>query len=55
MPRPVDREAIDQSIELLKESIQKARVDEKTKLRSFKKLTRYITNNNLNSVIDTST
>lgn len=49
VPRPVDREAMDQSIELLKESIQKARVDEKTKLRSLKKLTRYITNDNLNN------
>ena len=49
VPRPVDREAMDQSIELLRESIQKARVDEKTKSRSLKKLTRYITNDNLNN------
>jgi len=49
VPRPVDRVAMDQSIELLRESIQKARVDEKTKSRSLKKLTRYITNDNLNN------
>lgn len=49
VPRPVDREAMDQSIELLRESIQKARVDEKTKSMSLKKLTRYITNDNLNN------
>lgn len=49
VPRPVDRVAMDQSIELLRESIQKARVDEKTKSRSLKELTRYITNDNLNN------
>lgn len=42
VPRPVDRKAMDKSIQILKEAIQSAKIDNKTKLKSLRKLRQYI-------------
>ena len=42
VPRAVDREAMDKSLRILTETIQNAKIDNKAKLWSFKKLRQYI-------------
>jgi len=42
VPRPVDRKAMDKSIQILKEAIQSAKIDNKTKMKSLRKLRQYI-------------
>lgn len=42
VPRPVDRKAMDKSVQILKEVIQNAKINNKTKLKSLKRLKKYI-------------
>ncbi len=42
VPYPVDREAMDESIQILKDSIQQARLGEKEKLRTLQRLRRFV-------------
>jgi uncharacterized protein len=42
VPFPVDRKAMDESIQILKESVQAAKIGEKEKLHSLQRLRRYI-------------
>jgi len=42
VPRPVDRKAMDRSIQILRDAIQNAEVDGKMKLKSLEKLRRYV-------------
>jgi len=42
VPFPVDRKAMDQSIQILKESVQQAKIGNKEKLHSLEKLRRFI-------------
>ena len=39
---PVDRTAMDESIEILRESVQQAKIGEKEKLLSLQRLRRYV-------------
>jgi hypothetical protein len=42
VPYPVNREAMDESIEILRQSVQEAKIGEKEKLQSLQRLRRYI-------------
>ncbi len=42
VPYPVDRKAMDESIEILKQSVQEAKIGEKEKLQSLQRLRRYV-------------
>ncbi len=42
VPRPVDRKAMDRSIQILRDAIQNAEIDGKMKLKSLEKLRRYV-------------
>jgi hypothetical protein len=42
IPFPVDRKAMDESIQILKQSVQAAKIGEKEKLHSLQRLRRYI-------------
>ncbi|MFP3985746.1 MAG: DUF763 domain-containing protein [Candidatus Bathyarchaeia archaeon] len=42
VPKPVDKRAMDKSIQILQEAIQNAQIDNKTKLKAFKKLRQYV-------------
>jgi hypothetical protein len=42
VPYPVDREAMDESIEILKQSVQEAKIGDKEKLRSLQRLRRFV-------------
>jgi uncharacterized protein len=42
VPFPVDRKAMDESIQILKESVQAAKIGEKEKLQSIQRLRRYV-------------
>jgi hypothetical protein len=42
VPYPVDRKAMDESIQILKQSIQEAKIGEKEKLQSLQRLRRYV-------------
>jgi hypothetical protein len=42
VPYPVDRKAMDESIEILKQSVQEAKIGDKEKLQSLQRLRRYI-------------
>ena len=43
VPFPVDRRAMDESIQILRETIQEAKIGDKDKLRSFQRLRRFAT------------
>jgi len=42
VPYPVNRKAMDESIQILKESVQQAKIGEKEKLRSLQNLRRFV-------------
>jgi len=42
VPYPVDRKAMDESIQILKQSVQEAKIGEKEKLQSLQRLRRYV-------------
>jgi hypothetical protein len=42
VPFPVDRKAMDESIQILKKSVQEAKIDDKEKLRSLERLRRFV-------------
>jgi len=42
MPFPVDRKAMDESIQILKQSIQEARIGDKEKIGSLRRLRRFV-------------
>ena len=42
VPFPVDRKAVDESIQILKESVQAAKIGEKEKMRSLQRLRRFV-------------
>jgi hypothetical protein len=42
VPFPVDRKAMDESIQILKESVQAAKIGDKEKLRSLQRLRRFV-------------
>lgn len=42
VPFPVDRRAMDESIQILKQSVQEAKIGEKEKLRTLQRLRRYV-------------
>lgn len=42
VPYPVNREAMDESIEILRQSVQEAKIGEKEKLQSLQRLRRYV-------------
>jgi hypothetical protein len=42
VPYPVDRKAMDESIQILRQSVQEAKIDEKEKLRSLQNLRRFV-------------
>jgi len=42
VPHPVDRKAMDESIQVLKQSVEEARIGEKEKLRSLQNLRRFV-------------
>ena len=42
VPYPVDRKAMDESIQILKQSVQQAKIGEKEKLRSLQNLRRFV-------------
>jgi len=42
VPHPVDREAMDESIRILKDAVQNARIGDKERLRALKRLRRYV-------------
>ena len=45
VPYPVDRKAMDESIEILKKSVQEAKIGEKEKMQSLQRLRRYVPDN----------
>ena len=45
VPYPVDRKAMDESIQILKQSVQEAKIGEKEKLRSLQRLRRFVPEN----------
>jgi hypothetical protein len=45
VPRPVDRRAMDESIQILRQAVQNARVGEMEKMRSLQKLMRFVPDN----------
>ena len=45
VPFPVDRKAMDESIQILKKSVQEAKIDDKEKLRSLERLRRFVPEN----------
>ena len=45
VPFPVDRKAMDESIGILRESVQQAKIGEKEKLQSLQRLRRYVPEN----------
>jgi hypothetical protein len=45
VPYPVDRKAMDESIQILKQSVTEAKIGEKEKLRSLEKLRRFVPEN----------
>ncbi len=45
VPYPVDRRAMDESIQILKQVIQEAKVEEKEKMRSLQRLRRFVPDN----------
>ncbi len=42
VPRPVDKKAMDESIQILREAVQNAKMDDKTRLKSVERLRAYI-------------
>jgi uncharacterized protein len=42
VPHPVDRKAMDESIQILKKSVDQAKIGEKEKLRSLQNLRRFV-------------
>jgi hypothetical protein len=42
VPFPVDRKAMDESIEILKQSVAQSKIGDKEKLQSLKRLRRYV-------------
>jgi len=42
VPYPVDRQALDESIQMLRQSVEAARIGDKEKLLSLRKLRRYM-------------
>jgi hypothetical protein len=42
VPFPMNREAMDESIEILRQSVQEAKIGEKEKLQSLQRLRRYV-------------
>jgi len=42
VPYPVDRKAMDESIQILKQSVQEAKIGDKEKLRSIQRLRRFV-------------
>jgi hypothetical protein len=42
VPFPVDRKAMDESIEILKQSVQEAKIGDKEKLHSLERLRRFV-------------
>jgi hypothetical protein len=42
VPYPVDRQAMDESIQILKQSVEEAKIGEKEKLRSMQRLRKYV-------------
>ena len=42
VPRPVDRRAMDESIQILRQAVQSAKIGEKQKMRSLQKLRRFV-------------
>ena len=42
VPYPVDRKAMDESIEILRQSVEEAKIGEKEKLQSLQRLRRYV-------------
>ena len=42
VPYPVDRKAMDESIQILKQSVEEARIGEKEKLQSLQNLRRFV-------------
>jgi uncharacterized protein len=45
VPYPVDRKAMDESIEILKQTVQEAKIGEKEKMQSLQRLRRYVPEN----------
>ena len=45
VPYPVDRKAMDESIQILKQSVQEAKIGNKEKLRSLERLRRFVPEN----------
>jgi hypothetical protein len=45
VPYPVDRKAMDESIQILKQSVQEAKIGEKEKIQSLQRLRRYVPEN----------
>ena len=42
VPYPVNREAMDESIEILRQTVQEAKIGDKEKLQSLQRLRRYV-------------
>jgi hypothetical protein len=45
VPRPVDRRAMDESIQILRQAVQDAKIGDKDKIRSLEKLRRFVPEN----------
>ncbi|HVP15897.1 MAG TPA: DUF763 domain-containing protein [candidate division Zixibacteria bacterium] len=45
VPRPVDRRAMDESIQILRQAVQNAKIGDKEKMRSLQKLRRFVPDN----------
>ena len=45
VPYPVDRKAMDESIEILRQSVEEAKIGETEKLQSLQRLRRYVPSN----------